>query len=67
MPETPLEMAKRHVREGADRIERQRILAEQIRARGDVTLAAQAETLLAEFLAIQAESIAHMKRLMRRP
>ncbi|MBC7770679.1 MAG: hypothetical protein H7124_17995 [Phycisphaerales bacterium] len=66
MGETALAMCKRHVREGAARIARQRVLAEQLRDHGHSDLADHADALLAQFVWIQEESVVHMERLMAR-
>lgn len=57
-PETELEMAERHVREGEIHVARQNELVEQLRTDGHCTR--QAEELLAEFEAILTEHKAHL-------
>ena len=65
--ETELEMAERHVREGALRIERQRELVAELTDHGHAKVADQAHDLLALFLAIQRESVKHVERLLEAP
>lgn len=64
--ETELQMAKRHVREGAQRIARQRELLSELRDHGHAKVADAAEALLVLFIAIQRESIGHVKRIVQR-
>ena len=62
MSETKLEMAERHVREGAERIARQKSLIETLIRGGHEKLLPQAHGLLVEFEAIQAMSEDHLAR-----
>ncbi|AZO12913.1 hypothetical protein EN817_11335 [Mesorhizobium sp. M3A.F.Ca.ET.174.01.1.1] len=59
--ETQLEMAQRHVREGEERIARQRDLIERLAEHGHPT--DEAVKMLQEFQAIQLEHITHLERL----
>ena len=60
--ETKLEMAERHVREGAERIVRQNGLIETLIRDGHDKMLLQAHSLLVEFEAIQAMSENHLAR-----
>ncbi|CDX55583.1 conserved hypothetical protein [Mesorhizobium plurifarium] len=59
--ETPLEMAERHVREGAERIARQRALIDRMAERGQ--LSDEAQLFLDQLQAAQREHTAHLDRL----
>ncbi len=60
--ETLVEMARRHVREGDERIRRQRELAEHLEATQS-NLAEEARALLAQFSSTIGESRAHLTRI----
>ena len=62
MSETKLEMAERHVRQGAKRIYRQKVLIETLIRDGHARMLLQAQGLLVEFEAIQAMSEDHLAR-----
>ena len=62
MSETRIEMAERHVRQGAKRIYRQKTLIETLAMNGHAKMLSQAHDLLVEFEAIQAMSIEHLAR-----
>lgn len=62
MSETKLEMAERHVREGAGRIVRQKGLVETLARDGREKMLIQARGLLVEFEAVQAMSEDHLAR-----
>lgn len=60
--ESELEMVRRHVREGAAAVERQRAIVSELEADGlsiDVAV-----TLLSQFEAIQAQHEAHLERIL---
>ncbi|AZO58959.1 hypothetical protein EJ078_06315 [Mesorhizobium sp. M1A.F.Ca.IN.022.06.1.1] len=59
--ETPLEMAQRHVREGAERIAHQRALIARMELRGQSI--GEAEHRLREFQAAQRQHTDHLRRL----
>ena len=61
--ETELERAQRHIAEGEMRIARQSALVDELKASGHARLAVDAERLLTEFLALQAEYERHAGRL----
>jgi hypothetical protein len=63
MHETELEQAHRLVAQGDLTIERQRAVIEYLEASGHHELAAKAQALLKEVLAIQAEHLIRMRRL----
>jgi hypothetical protein len=63
--ETELEMVRRHVRQGAAHIERQRDVLARLEGLGNVSLVAQAKQLLGEFQAIQREHESHLERLLK--
>ena len=62
MSETKLEMAERHVRQGAKRIYHQKVLIKPLVRDGHVRMLLQAQELLVEFEAIQAMSEDHLAR-----
>ena len=64
MAETALEMAQRHVREGAARVERQRTLVDTLTADGHEALAEEAKALLAVFEDVQVKYVRDAQRLM---
>ena len=63
MAETELEQVQRHIAEGEVRILRQRALVAELKRDRRMGLAEEAERLLAQFLAIQAQHETHAKRL----
>ena len=63
MAETDVEVAQRHVEDGANLIERQRALIEYLHANGHAETARRAEGLLQELLSIQAEYLIHARQL----
>ena len=62
MSETKLEMAERHVEQGAKRICRQKVLIETLTRDGHAKMLSQAQDLLVEFEATQAMSEDHLAR-----
>ena len=60
MSETSLVMAERHVREGADRIARQKNLIAKLARDGHDRVLRQAHDLLAQFEGVQAMSEKHL-------
>lgn len=62
MSETKLEMAERHVRQGAERIAHQKSLIETLARDGHDNMLPQAHGILAEFESIQAMSEEHLAR-----
>ncbi len=65
--ETPLEQAERHLREGAERIVKQRSLIEQLRRDGQVEVLATAKGLLSEMLKFQEAGRNHLATERERP
>ena len=63
MVETDVEMAQRHVEDGASLIERQRALIDYLHVNGHPDTAKRAEALLQALLSIQAEYLIHARRL----
>lgn len=63
--ESPIEMVRRHVRQGERQVAEQRALLADLQRRGRPT--EMAEQLLANFESIQAEHMAHLARLEARP
>lgn len=61
--ETVLQMVERHVREGAERIARQRALVDRLANRGLPVY--DAVVMLQGFEAIQREHVAHLSRLLK--
>ena len=62
MRETKLEMAERHVRQGAKRICRQKVLIETLTRDGHAKMLSQAHNLLVELEVTQAMSEDHLVR-----
>ena len=62
MSETKLEMAERHVREGAERITHQKDLIATLARDGHDRMLPRAYELLAQFEDVQAMSKAHLAR-----
>ena len=62
MPETRLEMERRHVAEGLNRIRRQEALIERLIAHGHTNLLEQAEALLADMHRFQTMAEAHLAK-----
>jgi hypothetical protein len=63
MAETEREMAERHVRESAARIERQRELIDDMRVAGSLKAADLAELLLTTYLTIHAKCVERLHRI----
>lgn len=61
MAETELEMAQRHVRRGDELIAHQRRHAAELRSEGDARAAEAADQLLIQFVALQAQNLAHLR------
>lgn len=64
MTESDLEMAERHVREGAGHITRQSQIVDELTRDGHHELAREAAGLLRQFEELQVEHLAHRDRLL---